>query len=204
MPAISIRKLVVVVIGSGKTTRPGDRYRCDRVATGEQVHIRGAMLQRDSGRIEGGGRRADHTHRLATQSGEVDCILGMCVAGGRQMRGQDVRNDPAAGARKACRENDLSGCLDHRTSRRVEMDFEMIARGLDPVQACPVTRVDAEKTLVPAEIIGPVRALYPVDGSVCLLSVTGLVPCLKAECRECRVPVRAASSACAEGSSAPR
>ncbi len=64
------------------------------------------------------------------------------------------------------------------------MQPEVIADGLDPLDARPVARAYAEKALVPAQIVGPVRAHDPVDRSVGRLAVTRLVPGLKAECRD--------------------
>ena len=58
------------------------------VPAGEQVHGCGAMLQRHAGRIEGRGGGADHTDGLATEWIKVDRVLGMRVAGARQIGGE--------------------------------------------------------------------------------------------------------------------
>src|SRR5579871_2559979 len=143
MPAIGVWKLVVIVISAGKPSGARHRGRRDRVAPCKQMNIGGTMFQRHSCRVECGGSRADYTHGLATQGGEVDRIFGMRIAGGRQMRGQHFRNESATAAGKPGRENDLPCGLGGCATRRIEVQGEMVPGWLDPVQPCPIAWIDA-------------------------------------------------------------
>ena len=124
MPAIGVRKLMVIVIGAWKAARSSDRDRSYRIATGEQVDLCGSMLQCHAGCVERSGGGADHADRLAVQCAKVDDILGVGVAAGGQMGCQNVRDEPVAAAGKSGRQDDLPDGLGRRPAGRIEMQPE--------------------------------------------------------------------------------
>ena len=56
------------------------------------MNLRGSVLERNAGFIEGGRGRPDDTDDLAAEGDEVDCILGMRVARAWQVLGQYIRD----------------------------------------------------------------------------------------------------------------
>ena len=114
------------------------------------MNLGGAMFQRHAGCIEGGRGGPDDANDLTAEGGEIDCGLGMCVARARQVPGQHVRDEGAAAAGESRREDDLASGLDGSTGGRGEVQPEMVLMRLDPIHARGVSRVDAEKLLVPA------------------------------------------------------
>ncbi|MEJ0019387.1 MAG: hypothetical protein WDN25_23115 [Acetobacteraceae bacterium] len=142
------------------------------------------MFQRGARGIERGGGGAEHADRLAAEGGEVDRILGVRVARGRQAAGQNVGDGAPAAAGKAGGEDDLARRLGGGAGGGGQVQDEMARGRLDAVEARGVARGDVEKTLVPAQVVGPVGPPDAIDRGVGVLAVARLVPGLEAQRRD--------------------
>ena len=125
-------------------------------------------------------RRRPPPH-ASRQPGEIDLVRGMGVAVRRQSVGQCRRNIGAAIAGDAIGEDHLARGLDLGCAAGFEMQPEMPVGRLDACQAGGVADRDAEKSAIPAEIIGPILARNALDRGIGGLAMPRLVPGLEAQ-----------------------
>lgn len=181
--ADGVRKVVIIVVGAGVAPHSADRNAGQSLTAAEQVDVARTAFQRQAGGIEGRGRRPDHCHGFSFERGKVNDVGGMGAQLWRQPRKQRRQTGTAA-ADDTAGQDDFTRRFGFLRAVDGQVQAEMVASPLDPIEPSGEADRDGKKAPVPGEIPGPVGAADTVEAVIGLGTMPRLIPALKAQARQ--------------------